>query len=102
METLAEILEGAVGASRPPADSGWVTHGKLIGQTGKIVSPNLYIAIGISGAPQHMAGISAAKTIVAINKDEDAPIFKIAHLGVVDDWRQVVPALIRACRKLGD
>ena len=100
LETLAEILQGAVGSSRPPADSGWVTHGKLIGQTGKIVSPNLYIAIGISGAPQHMAGISAAKTIVAINKDEDAPIFKVAHLGVVDDWRQVVPALIRACREL--
>ena len=100
LETLAQILEGAVGSSRPPADSGWVTHAKLIGQTGKIVSPNLYIAIGISGAPQHMAGISAAKTIVAINKDEDAPIFKVAHLGVVDDWRQVVPALIRACREL--
>ncbi|MGA9350635.1 MAG: electron transfer flavoprotein subunit alpha/FixB family protein [Anaerolineae bacterium] len=100
LETLAEILEGAVGSSRPPADSGWVPHAKLIGQTGKILSPNLYIAVGISGAPQHMAGISAAKTIVAINKDEDAPIFKVAHLGVVDDWRQVVPALIRACREL--
>ena len=103
LETLAEILQGAVGSSRPPADSGWVPHGKLIGQTGKILSPNLYIAIGISGAPQHMAGISAAKTIVAINKDEDAPIFKVAHLGVVDDWRQVIPALIRACREsVGD
>ena len=101
LETLAQILEGAVGSSRPPADSGWVPHGKLIGQTGKILSPNLYIAIGISGAPQHMAGISSAKTIVAINKDEDAPIFKVAHLGVVDNWRQVIPALIQACRELG-
>jgi electron transfer flavoprotein alpha subunit len=100
LETLAEILQGAVGSSRPPADSGWVPHARLIGQTGKILSPNLYIAVGISGAPQHMAGISAARTIVAINKDEDAPIFKVAHLGVVDDWRQVVPALIRACREL--
>jgi len=100
LETMAEILQGAVGSSRPPADSGWVPHAKLIGQTGKILSPNLYIAVGISGAPQHMAGIAAAKTIVAINKDEDAPIFKVAHLGVVDDWRQVVPALIRACREL--
>lgn len=100
LETLAQILEGAVGSSRPPADSGWVPHARLIGQTGKILGPDLYIAIGISGAPQHMAGISSAKTIVAINKDEDAPIFKVAHLGVVDDWRQVVPALIRACREL--
>jgi len=100
LETLAQILEGAVGSSRPPADSGWVPHARLIGQTGKILSPNLYIAIGISGAPQHMAGISSAKTIVAINKDEDAPIFKVAHLGVVGNWRQVVPALIRACREL--
>ncbi|TEU11335.1 MAG: electron transfer flavoprotein subunit alpha/FixB family protein [Anaerolineales bacterium] len=100
LETLAQILEGAVGSSRPPADSGWVPHGKLIGQTGKILSPNLYIAIGISGAPQHMAGISSAKTIIAINKDEDAPIFKVAHLGVVGNWRQVIPALIQACREL--
>lgn len=100
LETLAQILQGAVGGSRPAADSGWVPHAKLIGQTGKILSPNLCIAIGISGAPQHMAGISSAKTIVAINKDEDAPIFKVAHLGVVGNWRQVIPALIRTCREL--
>jgi electron transfer flavoprotein alpha subunit len=94
VKELARALDAAVGGSRPAADSGWVPHSHLVGQTGKIVAPQLYIAIGISGAPQHMSGAGSAKTIVAINKDEDAPIFKAAHVGVVDEWENVLPPLI--------
>ncbi len=97
---LARILGAAVGGSRPAADLGWVPHSQLVGQTGKIVAPNLYFAVAISGAPQHMAGAGAAKTIVAINKDEDAPIFKVAHVGVVDEWQNIIPALTEACKEL--
>jgi electron transfer flavoprotein alpha subunit len=79
---------------------GWVPHSRLIGQTGKVVAPGLYLAVGISGAPQHMAGAGASGIIVAINKDPDAPIFKVAHLGVVDEWQNVIPALTAACRQL--
>lgn len=94
VKKLAEVLDAAIGGSRPAADSGWVPHSHLVGQTGKIVAPQLYIAIGISGAPQHMSGAGSAKTIVAINKDEDAPIFKAADIGVVDEWENIIPALI--------
>lgn len=99
LEDLAGLLGGAVAGSRPAADSGWVPHSNLVGQTGKIVAPRLYIAVGISGAPQHMAGAGGSKTIVAINKDEDAPIFKVAHLGVVDRWQNVLPSFIERCRR---
>ncbi len=100
LRDLADVLGAAVGGSRPAADLGWVPHSHLVGQTGKIVAPNLYIAVAISGAPQHMSGAGSAKTIVAINKDEDAPIFKVAHIGVVDEWQNVIPTLIDECKKL--
>jgi electron transfer flavoprotein alpha subunit len=77
-----------------------VLHSHLVGQTGKIVAPNLYIAVAISGAPQHMSGAGSAKTIVAVNSDEDAPIFKVAHIGVVDGWQNVIPSLIEECTKV--
>lgn len=99
LKELALALDAAIGGSRPAADSGWVPHSHLVGQTGKIVAPQLYIAIGISGAPQHMSGAGSAKTIVAINKDEDAPIFKTAHIGVVEEWENVIPALIEELKK---
>ena len=100
LRELANVLGAAVGGSRPAADLGWVPHSHLVGQTGKIVAPNLYIAVAISGAPQHMSGAGSSKTIVAINKDEDAPIFKVAHIGVVDEWQNVIPALIEECKQV--
>ena len=94
VKELADVLDAAVGGSRPAADTGWVPHSRLVGQTGKIVAPNLYIAVGISGAPQHMSGAGSSRTIVAINKDEDAAIFRQAHIGVIDEWENVLPTLI--------
>lgn len=100
LEKLAEVLGAAVGGSRPAADLGWISHSRLLGQTGKIIAPDLYLAFGISGAPQHMAGTGASKTIVAINNDPEAPIFKVAHLGIVDRWEEVVPVLVDEIGKL--
>ena len=100
LEELAKLLKGAVGATRPPCDNGWVPDTIQIGLTGKIVSPDVYLAVALSGASQHLAGCSGAKNIIAINRDPEANIFKEARFGVVGNWKQIVPAFQAKIKEL--
>lgn len=100
VEELANVLGGVVGASRPPIENGWISRAHQVGQSGKIVAPKLYIACGISGATQHTSGMLGSDYIVAINKDEDAPIFEIANVGIVGNVNEILPSMIKEMKKV--
>ncbi|QGU95763.1 electron transfer flavoprotein subunit alpha/FixB family protein [Clostridium bovifaecis] len=100
VEELASVLDGVVGATRPAIEDGWISRAHQVGQSGKIVAPKLYIACGISGATQHTSGMSGSNYIIAINKDEDAPIFEIANIGIVGNATEVLPVMIEEMKKV--
>ena len=100
LQELADLLKGAVGATRPPCDNGWVADSAQIGLTGRIISPELYIAVALSGASQHVSGFSGAKNIVAINKDAEAGIFSVSRFGIVGDWQKILPSFTAKVKEL--
>ena len=100
LAVLAKAFKGAVGASRPPCDNGWVPETIQVGLTGKIIAPDVYIAVAISGSSQHMSGCGGSKNIIAINKDPEANIFREARFGVVGDWKKIMPAFTQKMMEL--
>ena len=102
MEELAEVCGGVVGATRPAIEANWISRAHQVGQSGKIVAPKLYIALGISGATQHVSGMIGSGYVIAVNKDEDAPIFDVADVGIVGDVVKVIPLLIEEFKKRKD